>query len=49
MFRTTRGVINWLAGTLEGQAGENFSIASAGEDEELSVPPTVRADRLPTP
>jgi hypothetical protein len=38
VFRTDRGVINWLAGTLEGQAGENFSIAYAGEDEEVSVP-----------
>ena len=49
MFRTDGGVINWFAGTLEGQAGENFSIAYAGEDEEVSVPsdcePGPSADR----
>lgn len=39
LVRTDRGVIQWGAGTVEGQAGENFSIASASEDfEELSVP-----------
>ena len=38
VFRTDRGVISWLAGTLEEQAGENFSVAYAGEDAEVSVP-----------
>jgi hypothetical protein len=38
LFRTDRGVINWLAGMVEGQAGENFSIAYAGFDDEVLIP-----------
>ena len=31
-------MINWLAGTLDGQAGENISIAYAGYDDEVLIP-----------
>ncbi len=37
LVRTDQGVIEWGAGTVEGGAGENFSVAGAGGGE-LSVP-----------
>jgi hypothetical protein len=43
-FRTDRGTINWLAGTVEGQAGENFSIAYAGYDDEVLIPSDCRSE-----
>lgn len=44
-FRTDRGVIHWLAGTVEGGAEANVSIAYAGLGDEVSVP----SDCEPTP
>ena len=38
LVRTDRGVVHWLAGTVDGGAGPNVSITYAGADEEVSVP-----------
>lgn len=47
LVRTDRGVIQWGAGTVEGGAGENFSVAGAGGGD-VSVPSSCGSEPPPS-